>query len=451
MKDISTLHNYRCDLNFGPCEMELSKPLMHQDALADTFRVAVCRGNEPVELAGMTVYGYLHFPATRQTLPLEGTADEHYAAVTLTDACYAQPGWCSLVIQLQQGDVRHTVLKADFAVNRTTSEHILLPDFISPSLPELLTRVKAMEEATSTAAKAAANAEAAANSLHKELAELEQDRTSGALKGDDGGFYSPSIAKLNDSTMRISFVASNGDMPALQPADVQLPKGKDGVTPVKGADYWTENDQSAIVQDVIAALRTPVFGRVDDQNNIILTGELTPGEYTFVYEPADEKQTVIGTAKIGTTYTNLLVADTCQLNKRTNSSGNVSDNVGCFLTDYIDLGDAMASGGTNVLHYKGLYFNTDKWSSQYEIYGYICYYDQDKKFIKNVGYRTDADVVTADGDYTKALDASYTNARYIRVSACPFPNPTSATAIAALTSKDQLANCKIALNQTITD
>lgn len=54
-------------------------------------------------------------------------------------------------------------------------------------------------------------------------------------------------------------------------------------------------DQEAIVQQVITALGTPVFGTVDEENNIILTGELAAGTYTLKYENADGTTTVIGT------------------------------------------------------------------------------------------------------------------------------------------------------------
>lgn len=71
--------------------------------------------------------------------------------------------------------------------------------------------------------------------------------------------------------------------------------GTNGTTPVKGTDYWTETDQESIVQQVITALGTPVFGRVDADNNIILTGELADGTYTLKYEDGDGKLTVVGT------------------------------------------------------------------------------------------------------------------------------------------------------------
>ena len=84
--------------------------------------------------------------------------------------------------------------------------------------------------------------------------------------------------------------------------------GAAGHTPVKGTDYWTPADQEAIVQQVITALGTPVFGRVDADNNIILTGTLGEGTYTFKYEDAEGNVTMIGTItnEPEPTYTNLL-------------------------------------------------------------------------------------------------------------------------------------------------
>ena len=76
-------------------------------------------------------------------------------------------------------------------------------------------------------------------------------------------------------------------------------KGDKGDTPVKYTDYFTPADQESIVQQVITALGTPVFGRVDEDNNIILTGELADGTYTFKYEDAEGNVTEIGVIEHG--------------------------------------------------------------------------------------------------------------------------------------------------------
>lgn len=84
--------------------------------------------------------------------------------------------------------------------------------------------------------------------------------------------------------------------------------GDDGYTPRKTVDYWTASDQEDIVQQVIAALGTPVFGTVDAENNIILTGALADGTYTLKYEDAEGNVTTIGTlyTEAAPTYTNIL-------------------------------------------------------------------------------------------------------------------------------------------------
>ena len=85
-------------------------------------------------------------------------------------------------------------------------------------------------------------------------------------------------------------------------------KGDKGDKPVKGVDYFTQADQEEIVQQVIAALGTPVFGRVDADNNIILTGELADGTYTLKYEDAEGNVTTIGTFDQGDVIVNMLTS-----------------------------------------------------------------------------------------------------------------------------------------------
>lgn len=50
---------------------------------------------------------------------------------------------------------------------------------------------------------------------------------------------------------------------------------------------------------MIAALGTPVFGRVDADKNIITSGDLADGTYTYWYEGKDGKLVEIGTVEIG--------------------------------------------------------------------------------------------------------------------------------------------------------
>lgn len=98
--------------------------------------------------------------------------------------------------------------------------------------------------------------------------------------------------------------------------------GEDGYTPQRGTDYWTEADQEAIVQQVIAALGTPVFGTVDENCNINLTGTLANGKtYTFTYEDENGNIATIGTLDFGVSPD---VALNLKLGKLDKSTGAIS-------------------------------------------------------------------------------------------------------------------------------
>lgn len=60
----------------------------------------------------------------------------------------------------------------------------------------------------------------------------------------------------------------------------------------------SDAEKEAIVQDVINALGTPIFGTVDEDKNIVLSGELAAGTYTIKYENSDGSSTTIGTVTV---------------------------------------------------------------------------------------------------------------------------------------------------------
>ena len=53
-----------------------------------------------------------------------------------------------------------------------------------------------------------------------------------------------------------------------------------------------------IIQQIMSTLATPVFGRVDENNNIILSGNLVVGTYALKYEDAAGNLIDIGTIKL---------------------------------------------------------------------------------------------------------------------------------------------------------
>ena len=145
---------------------------------------------------------------------------------------------------------------------------------------------------------------------------------------------------------------------------------------------------------------------------------------------------------------NLMVASTCALNKRINSSGVEKDQDYTFLTDYIDIGNCMASGGTNQIHFRGFWMyklTTDDGDVTLtnSTYRSVSYYDANGTFLGQYGnYYVDPAVKDENGDYVITLDATKTTATQIRV--CGTLNTT-------LTNTDQLSDCIITLNSLITD
>lgn len=163
MADITTTRRYRCDLDKGVCEVTLPMPLMHQDAHADTFLVSVRRAMSPVDLRGMSVQGYLYLQATKQTLPIKGQINGNTASVTLSDLCYTVPGPFSLVIQLRNGEVRHTLLHVSGTITRTTTNEVSDPEGVLPALPDLLAQIERMQTVMENAENAANYAFSAAD------------------------------------------------------------------------------------------------------------------------------------------------------------------------------------------------------------------------------------------------------------------------------------------------
>lgn len=193
-----------------------------------------------------------------------------------------------------------------------------------------------------------------------------------------GNSYKLKFGLSDGTTKEVTFTAPQGPQGIQGTQGIQGPqglkgdtgaKGADGHTPVRGTDYWTEADQESIVQQVITALGTPVFGTVDENKVITLTGDLAAGTYTLKYEDADGNATAIGSLSIEgePTYTNMLklAVDSSgapytgengevgyKANYRVNSSGVETSHDGTYVTGFIPatvadkiyLYDIVASG-----------------------------------------------------------------------------------------------------------
>lgn len=149
--------------------------------------------------------------------------------------------------------------------------------------------------------------------------------------------------------------------------------GVDGKTPVLGTDYFTEADREDMIQQILSELGAiPVYGRVDANNNIILTAALGDGTYTLKYENVDGTVTEIGMITVGENdagggetlpasgYAEMTWYDGVKLDKNNGSEGTgtgycASSHVeiwdGYTYTAKQTMYDGSRYGGVNVVYY----------------------------------------------------------------------------------------------------
>ena len=192
-----------------------------------------------------------------------------------------------------------------------------------------------------------------------------------------------------------------------------------GSAPVKGVDYWTDEDQESIVQQVITALGTPVFGTVGEGNIITLTGDLEAGTYTLKYEGIDGSKQTIGTVTLGQMINQISVSTDesgavfngvgYQAGYRINSSGIMSERSDLCVSGYIPFRQG------DILRITPDVFTGDIG------YTVVSAYKEDLSFISNIwldnGSETVGIVMGSDGVYylDTSADSKYNNISYVRI------------------------------------
>lgn len=115
----------------------LPKTLGEGDKLANRFGVHLLRNGEEVSLDGATCTGYFIRPDSG-TVTIEGIVSGNVAYVLIPEACYAVEGQFSLAIKVESGTVRGTMRIVDGIVANTTTDTIVDPGTIIPSIEELI-------------------------------------------------------------------------------------------------------------------------------------------------------------------------------------------------------------------------------------------------------------------------------------------------------------------------
>ena len=178
----------------------------------------------------------------------------------------------------------------------------------------------------------------------------------------------------------------------------------------------------------------------------------TPGNYQLIitYEnmstniaiKVKEKATIKG---------NLFVASTCTTGKRLNSTGELRDQTSTFLTDFIEIGECMSKGGTNIIHWQGFHLYKITANelagvglSTLPDVGYrgVAYYDATGKFLGQDSLYVTEKSYDSEGNYQLILNATYSTTTKIRIWGVTLPPATSV---------NDLQNCKLTLNQLISE
>ena len=149
---------------------------------------------------------------------------------------------------------------------------------------------------------------------------------------------------------------------------------------------------------------------------------------------------------------NLFVSSTCTIGKRISSSGLEKDQANTFLTDFIEIGKCMSSGGTNVIHWEGfhLYTITSQEHTNAGVpvgtlggtYRGVAYYDDLNNYLGQDSLYVTEKAYDSEGNYQLSLNSTYSTATKLRIFGATLPLVTSVT---------DLQNCKLTLNQLISE
>lgn len=149
---------------------------------------------------------------------------------------------------------------------------------------------------------------------------------------------------------------------------------------------------------------------------------------------------------------NLFVPSTCTIGKRISSSGDIKDQANTFLTDFIEIGKCMTTGGINIIHWQGFHLYTIT-SQEYTDVGMtvaslggtyrgVAYYDDSNNYLGQDTLYTTEKAYDSEGNYQLSLNSTYSTATKLRIFGATLPLVTSVT---------DLQNCKLTLNQLISE
>lgn len=227
----------RTDMQKGVEVKPLKGNLFSGDVQGNLIGVEVYDGGDAVTLSG-TVSGYIVRGDGATVVITNGTLSGNKASVVLTNECYSIVGTISIVVKVDSV----TVGACHGYVYRTSTDAIVDPGHVIPSLSELLAQIEACEEATEAATTATTNANAATTAASSAATNANQKATAAndaATAATNAATNANNAAsKINNMTVAASGLAA-GATPTATVTDVDghkniafgIPKGDTGETP----------------------------------------------------------------------------------------------------------------------------------------------------------------------------------------------------------------------------
>ena len=213
MGEITNIVRVTSDLERGVVLTRLGRLFAQADKEAHELQVEVVRRGEAVDLTGATATAYF-IRADDATVILTGQVRENLVSVRLSSACYEIPGRFQIIIKAATATGTTAVFWADGFITETTTDSLVDPEHIVPSLAELLARLETMAAATSAATRAAGAAESAAANAEGKA----------ALAGEKAALASEKAALADGKAALAQEAATAADAAAKQVTDQLVPE-----------------------------------------------------------------------------------------------------------------------------------------------------------------------------------------------------------------------------------
>lgn len=263
------------DLNQEVRKTYLNTLFATNDDAAHQITVQLYRDKEAIALpSGATVNGYFIRYNDNATVPLTGTVSGNAVSVTLNKSCYSRNGQFALIIKVLADDAISTVFYGEGSIYASTTDTVVDPENIIPSLEDLLAQIDVMKTATAESKEAtqAAKDETAA------VASVRQDAEDALANAQEATNGAKGWANANATVTMLAPDAEAHVGVVTQPNGNKLiafllPKGETGVTPaltfqvatgLPGTDVRVEQSGTAEAPVIKLTIPQGATGSIED-------------------------------------------------------------------------------------------------------------------------------------------------------------------------------------------